>query len=258
MPSPFPGMDPYIEHPSIWPEFHNRMISELTVALNGRLPDRFVALTERHVWLHEPDAEVRLGIVRPDVAVAEHSAAGVTETAMIARLKAPAVLALSIEPRKGNPFVRIIDREDNRVVTVVELLSPANKVPGPDRDAYVAKRSDYLAGKVSVVELDLLRDGMRMPMGGPPPPTAHYYAWVCRSWEFPAAGAWPFTVRDEMPVVPVPTVVEESDTLLPLRECADRVYDGGRYAKVLRYRESPVPGFLGLDAEWVRGRVAAG
>lgn len=62
-------------------------------------------------------------------------------------------------------------------------------------------------------------------------------------------------MRHGMPTVPMPTAVEEPDTLLSLRECADRVYDGGRYRKVLRYGGPPVPGFPGEDAEWVRGRV---
>jgi hypothetical protein len=116
----------------------------------------------------------------------------------------------------------------NRVVTVVEILSPANK-EGESRETYLRKRNEYLANGISLVELDLLRGGRRLPLSRPAPERADYYVLVCRSWEYPRANIWPFSLRDPLPNVPIPLAKEVPDGILPPGECIDRVYDGGSY-----------------------------
>ncbi len=39
MPSPFPGMDPYLEDPAFWEDFHDRFVTYWSDVLNGSLPD---------------------------------------------------------------------------------------------------------------------------------------------------------------------------------------------------------------------------
>lgn len=256
MPSPFPGIDPYIENPDIFPDFHYGMIAHLRDELNARLPEHYVAQADRHVRLHEPDADVRIALGRPDVEVvrrADAESRGGSATAF----RPPYHAVLPAVPHKGNPFVKILDRRSRQVVTVLELLSPANKAPGRDRDAYLAKRDEYLASRVSMVELDLLRAGARLPMGEPAPPSADYYVLVWRGWEVPDVGIWPISVREPLPETPVPLSRNDGHTLLPLRLCVDRVYDGGRYAQELDYGRPPVPPLHGSDAEWAAQTVAA-
>src|SRR5207253_1846206 len=100
--------------------------------------------------------------------------------------------------------LKILDVHKQRVVTVLEILSPANKNPNQDRDTYLMKRNEYLATGINLIEIDLLRSGPRMPWVEPPPPKGDYYILVCRAPEFPKAGIWPLSIRDELPVVPVP------------------------------------------------------
>src|SRR5436190_66443 len=159
MPSPFPGMDPYIEEPSLWPDFHGSMIYAFRAALNAVLPERYVAHVDQYVWLHEPDLPTRQRLGRPDAFVTDEAAPpgnGPASSAALAALAAPAVSTLPVVRRTGPRYIQIRDGHDRRVVTVIELLSPSNKDSGGDRDAYLAKRNEYLATGTNLVEIDLL------------------------------------------------------------------------------------------------------
>ena len=95
--------------------------------------------------------------------------------------------------------MKIKETKTDRVVTVIELLSPTNKKRGEDRDDYLTKRNLYFAEQINLVEFDFLRGGTRMPMGRPTPPQADYFAFVCRSLEFPKTGVWPISLATPFP-----------------------------------------------------------
>jgi len=130
MPSPFPGMDPYIEDPFFWPDFHGSIIGIMREALNQVLPSRYVASMDRNVWLQDhPGEEVTL-LGGPDVPIADRGKGdeGVVATATAtAQVAAPVNLLLPYKPWPGNRSLRILDRHRRRIVTVLEVLSPANK-----------------------------------------------------------------------------------------------------------------------------------
>jgi hypothetical protein len=248
-------MDPYIEAAGIWGDCHGSMIGAMRAELNARLPERYVASIDLFVWLHEPDAKTRTRIKKPDVYLSEkasrHRSRGSGSITT-----APVTLVLPAETREGNKYLKILDQNSQRVVTVIELLSATNKLTGPDRDAYMAKRNEYLASRVNLVEIDLLRAGPRMPLSEPPPKIRDYYAMVSRAWEFPRVGFWEFSVRDFLPDVPVPLARNESDVVLPLRKCLDRAYDEGTYWRRSLYDASLNPPLSRSDAAWVRGLLA--
>lgn len=255
MPSPFPGMDPYLEEPSLGPDFHLGMIAAMRAALNAQLPPRYAAYADRYVWLHEPDADTRLRHGKPDVYVTDR-AETMAEGNPVGTLAAPAVVTLPAVRREGNRYLRIIDRQSRRVVTVIELLSPSNKEPGEDREAYLAKRNEYLATGTNLVEMDLLRQGIRLPMGEPGPPPADYYVLVSPAAAFPQAGVWPFAVRDPLPAVPIPLDAGETPLLLALKPCFDRAYEEAPYQRELDYNAPPQPPLPEPDAAWARELLA--
>src|SRR5882757_8697530 len=130
MPSPFPGMDPYIEEPSRWSDFHSTMIVAFRAALNSVLPERYVANVDQYVWLHEPDLKTRQRLGRPDAFVTDESTPQPTESSpsvALAALAAPAVSTLPVIRRPGPRYIRIRDTDGRRLVTVIEILSPSNK-----------------------------------------------------------------------------------------------------------------------------------
>jgi hypothetical protein len=249
-------MDPYIESSRMWGDFHGSMLGAIRAELNARLPEGYAASIELVVWTHEPEPRKRRRPVEPDVYIRETSRRAEAATAVVTAT-APRTIVLPRAERKRRKYIKVVDARTRQVVTVVELLSPANKKSGDDRELYLTKRSEYLASRINVVEIDLLRAGKRPPLGEPPPEPAAYYVMVCRSWEFPRAGYWTFGVRDPLPPIPVPITRELPDTILPLRACVDRAYDEGRYGTELAYDEPVKPRLSEADAAWVRQVLAA-
>jgi hypothetical protein len=260
MPSPFPGMDPYVEEPSLWPDFHGTMIIAIRAALNAVLPEGYVAHVDQYVWLHEPDLPTRQRLGRPDSFVTDEGPARtgqVSAEVALAALSAPAVSTLPVVRRPGPRYIRIRDAQGRRVVTVIELLSPANKDSGADRETYLAKRNEYLATGTNLVEIDLLRAGERLPLGEPAPTPADYYVFVSVATAFPHIGVWPFTVRDALPVVRVPLANGDAPVSVPLKPCFERAYAEARYERTLNYDGPPSPALREPDAAWARELLAA-
>jgi hypothetical protein len=260
MPSPFPGMDPYIEDPFFWPDFHGSLIGILREALNHILPRRYVASMDRNVWVQENQGEEVTLLGGPDVPVADRGERGegmVAAATATIQIVAPTHLHLPYTHSLGSRRLRILDRHRRRIVTVLEVLSPANKTRTGYGVAYRAKRADYLASDVNLVEIDLLRDGERPPLQNPSPQPSDYYILVCPAATFPQAGFWPLSVRDSLPLVPIPLDPETEPVLLDLRACLDRAYDGGRYEEEINYRRPPLPPLSEPDAAWSRELLTA-
>jgi len=249
MPSPFPGMDPYLEG-FLWPDAHGSLIYTIRAALAARLPKGYFANIDQYLWLAEGDEEkrpTRRG--KPDAFVSngptrDRPAGSVVTAEPTTRVRLP----LPKRVRKKR-YIRLIDTEDRRVVTVVELLSPSDKLPKQDRAHYLLKRNEYLGAGVNLVEIDLLRKGHRVPMGEPDPPDADYYLMVSKADEYPEAEVWAFTVREVIPVVPVPLRSGEA-IALDLRGCLDKAYDESHYANQIDYTQPADPPLRKPDAEW--------
>ena len=252
MPSPFPGMDPFLE--TRWSNFHSMFAAMAAAALNPRLPPGFVARVETDLYIHEPSAEERglaNGPPRRRFAAADWSInlAGVagerapsSGTAAATRPTAVGAVPGGVEERTRR--VEIRDADGGRVVTAVELLSPTNKVR--HRDAYLQKREAVLDSATHLVEIDLLRAGPRLPVEGDP--GTPYLVTVSVAERRPAAGLWGFGVRDPLPVVPVP--LDGGDAIpLDLRTVCDAVHDGSGYGRDL-YRRPPDPPLDAADAAW--------
>jgi hypothetical protein len=248
-------MDPYIEFSGRWADFHLGMLAAMRGQLNERLPRRYYASGDRHVWLLQSPSAGRPKVREPDVFLTDRGENGPAQGGGTA-LAAPAIVTLPAVRRQGNRYLKIVDKEHQRVVTVIEMLSPTNKASDANGQAYRAKRDEYLAAGTNLVEIDLLRRGKRMPLGKPRPVKADYYVFVCRAWEMPTAGVWPISLRDQLPEVPIPLDADKPDVPLSLRVCLDRAYEEGRYAVVLPYDEPLKPSPAEADAAWLRKVLA--
>ena len=254
MPSPFPGMDPYLEEPNLWSDVHLTLIIAMRGALNAALPTGYVAAADKYVWIHEPDADARTRVVRPDTFIVQNRER--VDVSAPAAVTAPTMIILPAIRREGNKYLKILDSKSRRLITVVELLSPSNKQPGPDRDDYLTKRMDYITAGVNLVEIDLHRAGQRLPIAEPQPAGFDYYALVCRPTQMPNAEIWPFRVRDPIPVIPIPLGPQEADVPLNLRPCLEWAYEQGRYGEEVDYAQPPVPPLSEADAAWAKELLA--
>jgi hypothetical protein len=215
------------------------------------LPRPYVARCDRYVWIDDPEDESSRPLGQPDTYVADMQNDKVEPGGPVATLVAPVMARMPVVDPKGKLFVKILDAHDRRVVTVVEMLSPANKSVGKDGDAYLAKRQEYLQARTNLVEIDLLRRGSRPPVQGQVPP-ADYYIIVCRGVDYPDAAVWPLTVRDPLPAIPIPLDPAVVPVMLDLRPCLDRAYDEGRLDEDIDYSRPPAPPLTESDAVWSR------
>ena len=249
MPSPFPGMNPYLEQNDTWEDFHQSFITHARDKLSGQLGPNYLVKIEVRLYVHELSEEERRFVGRADVAVTDSPAATSPPTAASGVLTAPMQLLLPAVEVQRESSLEIHDRRDRRVVTVIELLSPANKTPGPDHNAYVGKRRSLLATRTHLVEIDLRRGGAR-PYP-PELPACDYYVLVSRYEARPRLGIWPISLRERLPVVPIPLVAPDPDVALDLQAVLHHVYDLAGYAKYI-YRETPQPPLTPNDAAWAR------
>ena len=143
-----------------------------------------------------------------------------------------------------------------QVVTVVEVLSPANKMPGRGRTEYLSKRDDVLASDVNLVEIDLLRGGQSMPLATAIP-DYHYRILVSREWRRPNANLFPFMVQDAIPEFPLPLRAGDDELRVDLGALLEQMHRTARYNDFMDYRAFP-PG-PPLDEgtqQWVAERLA--
>jgi hypothetical protein len=255
MPSPFPGIDPYIESSGMWGDFHTTLLVALRAKLNALMPRRYRAKVDVFVFIQVPSERPRVRRrLEPDTFVVKrHRRNG--GLSAVGTMVAPSTITLPAV-RKKKKAVLVVDRQMNRVVTAIEILSPSNKEAGDDRTAYLNKRGEYFGGGVSLVELDLLRGGSRLPLGSSPP-EKEYYAMVCRAWEFPRADLWTFSIRDAIPDIPIPLAEGVPDTRLPLRECVERAHAEGCYDTEFEYGQPLTPALNKADSAWLRQLVGS-
>lgn len=259
MPSPFPGMNPYLEHESVFHGFHNRLIVEISNALVPQIRPGYIADTDVNVYIHELSGDERL-LGRPDVHVAEHGRSAHATVAwspgqqegtssavpVVASAWPPAVDVIEV------PYVKVMDRQSRRVVTVIEVLSRTNKT-GDDRAAYLAKRNQIRRSDVHFIEIDLLRGGEPMPLTNQP--DAAYRVMLSRAGERPNVSLWPVQLRNRLPVVPVPLNPPDPDARIDLQDLAGRVYESGGYADYV-YALPPQPMLHLEDGRWAAGLVS--
>ena len=247
MPSPFPGMNPYLEQADVWQDFHQSMMPVLREMLSEQVRPAYIVKVEELLFIHELSAEERRFLGRGDVSVTEgrrdreaSTAAGVIEAPAYAR----APVAQDVE---HHSLLEVRDRRQRDLVAVIELLSPTNKNPGPDREQYLAKRRQLLASRAHLIELDLLRGGPRLPLEDLP--DSDYYAMVSRAEERPRVGIWPVHLREPLPTVPVPLRSPHPDASLDLQQALHRVYDAAGYEDYV-YAGTPEPPLPPDDLAW--------
>lgn len=249
MPSPFPGMDPYLEAPAGWQEFHSRFINTMSDFLVPKVRPKYTVHIERYVYVAEVFGEVSR--IRPDIAVTETGREGVESEREMAAVATATLVPLPILEEVRHYFLEIRELATQKVVTVIEMLSPFNKRAGKGRDEYLNRRTEILMSDVHLVELDLLREGERVPMAKPLPP-AHYYAIVSRSYRRPIAEVYSWTVRDPMPKIPIPLKRGDPDVVLDLQAVFTAVYDRAGYDYRLAYDQEPDPPLNPEDWEWAK------
>jgi hypothetical protein len=244
-------MDPYLESPAIWPDVHHGLISQTQAALNPRLRPRYVARVDLRVYISDDDDPGRQALV-PDLRVERSPGRkGTTQPKKEPALAAaePLIVPTLVDEEIEEAFLRIVHVESDELVTLIEVLSPANKIRGSrGRKSFMGKRREVMNTDVNWVEIDLLRAGVPS-VTDPPLRPSDYRILVSRGDERTRTQFWPVNVREPLPVIDIPLRARDPDVPLDLGAVFRAVYDRAAYDMSVDYRKPPQPPLEGDDAQ---------
>jgi hypothetical protein len=257
MPSPFPGMDPYLEGPE-WRSVHTHLSVEIARYLAPKLRPRYVVRTEKSYVLSAPDADdagaVAVSRRSPDVSVVRSEVQAPPQrgggSGGAAVPEAPMHLALVMPEEVPQITLEIHDVAERSLVTAIEVLSTTNK-RGEGREEYLVKRRRLLRSAAHLLEIDLLRSGQRVPMADPLP-RAPYFVILSRAERRPVADVWPLSLGERLPSVPIPLLPDDADVALDLQQVLTQMYDAFGYDLDLDYVKPPAVPLEPEDAAWAR------
>jgi hypothetical protein len=259
MPSPFPGMDPHLESPMIWPDVHHRLIDEISAVLNVGLRPRYVARVELRVYISDDDDPGRSALV-PDVRVdvgPKRKGAKRPKAEQVLAATEPLIVPTLMDEEIEEAFLKLIHVESEDLVTVIEILSPTNKIRGSrGRASFMAKRHEIMNSEVHWVEIDLLRAGTPS-VTEPPLRPSDYRILVSRADNRLRTRYWPVSVRQSLPVIRIPLRGKEPEAHLDLGAVFQAVYDRGAYDLSVNYRKEPQPPLEGDDSAWAKELLRA-
>ena len=241
MHSPFPGMDPWLEG-YLWPDVHHSLASVFKELLIPQISPRYVARIDLYT-VQDTQPEQELGIMYPDVEILKQK-----------KLEEPAISYGSNNPPPITPanfsipdispievripVVEIRDRENNQLITAIEILSPVNKRE-PGLSQYRAKRVRLRKAAIHLLELDLLRRGTRtFPYGSIP--ETDYLMSLIRAGST-QTDVWTLSLKDKLPVLPVPLMSPDLDARLDVGEALRLVYERSQYHLSIDYKKNPPP-----------------
>jgi hypothetical protein len=269
MPSPFPGMDPYLENPDWFPCLHDSLIVGIMGSLQARLPEFYYAQSRQRVWLEtshrrvEPDGDVLHSARKPYRWERGNGGVVVAHEVELAEPVVISVEAIEHDPFE-EPFIEVRRRHgsEDRLVASIEVVSPANKTPGnPGREKYVSKQQEILAGQVHLIEIDLLRGGthatavpreLALEKAG----RFDYHVCVYRFDRPRNFFIYPIQLEQRLPGIAIPLLPGDAETPLALQSVFDRAYDEGPYRRTIYYGDDPIiPALRPEQREWVRARL---
>jgi len=257
MPSPFPGMNPYLEGPEIWEDFHAALAAEIRAQLAIQLRPKYVAILTPKVTYDQVGIQTappeQPQLIKPDVALYRRNTYQPHGGVAVMIPPAPLIGVAMVEVPVKTQRIEIREVGTHALVTVIELLSPVNKRPSHHAfKEYQRKRRDLMRTDVHLLELDLLRGGTRSPLMTELPKFP-YFVFLSRAFKRAHLEIWPLHYKDEFPLLPVPLLEPDPDVPLDLGQAIHTVYDDAAYDLRIDYRQPvPKPALDEAEAVWVR------
>lgn len=248
MPSPFSGMNPYLESPELWSDLHHRMITAIADFLAPQLQPKYIVAIEQQIYEVIGENPLLVGI--PDVMVHPTNATNLTTN--VAVLSAPAqpiTVTVPIPETIRQGYLEVRKVGTNQVVTSIEILSPVNKRPGKGRETYEAKRQNVLTSSTHLVEIDLLRQWEQMPILENNL-QSDYRILVSSKERRPLADLYAFNLPDLIPAFPLPLLAGDVEPIVDLKALLDLVYDRAVYSLQINYNSQPIPALTEVEETW--------
>jgi hypothetical protein len=233
MASPFPGMNPYLESPAFWSEFHNRLMVAIADDLSPQLRPRYRVAIEQRVYLSSIDDRKLVGI--PDVTVTRQSLPESAVATLTLPTSQPISVSLPLPEEVRESYLEVREVSSGQVITVIEILSPKNKRPGEGRIAYARKRQQVLSSTTHFVEMNLLRKGEHFALGLELA-TSQYYVLVARGDRRPQADLYAFDLTEPLPAFPLPLDGHSAEPIVELQRIFTELFDRAGFDLVIDYQ----------------------
>lgn len=256
MKSPFPGMDPYLEHHALWPDVHNSLITAIRDAIVPLVAPAYYVGVESRSYFMKPDGDVF--VERPDFVIVSC----LTTPAM--DLTAPIVIEgveifemeLPVETKIDHYYLEIRSVQTHELVTLIELLSPVNKMSKTGRADYLEKRFEAMMSLTNYVEIDLLRAGEPMPVS---PQTASDYRILVNRGRINRRKAqlYVFGVRAAIPAFALPLQPDDNEPIVELNQIVHELYGRARFDLRIDYTQPPLPPLSEVDVAWANELLTA-
>jgi hypothetical protein len=126
----------------------------------------------------------------------------------------------------------------------------SQKRAGPCYDEYSQRRREFICRQISLVEIDLLREGERM-VDVPRQPAADYCVHVHRSWKPTISNVYHIRLEDRLPSIEIPLRKGEPCVLIQLQSILDQCYSKDGYHDRIDYSREPIPALDPPNWIWV-------
>jgi len=217
MPSPFPGMDPFLEEDKLWPVFQHHFVASLFQILLPNLIDRYRARVGQRCY--------------------------VTEMPLFTSI---------IREQHSEEFIEVRQRSDNRLVTLVDVVSPTNKLKTEGRAAYLERRRDARMQNASIVEIDLVMQGEPMlDYSRDGLPEWDYAITVTRCAQPERYEIYTSTLQKRLPRFKLPLAADDRDTVVDLQAAFARCYDQSGLGAQVDYQKPPTCVTEEEDRRWL-------
>ncbi|MBW4598588.1 MAG: DUF4058 family protein [Calothrix sp. FI2-JRJ7] len=249
MPSPFPGMNPYLEAADLWSGLHGRLIVAIADILSPLLRPKYFVAVEERIYESAPNDRILVGI--PDVSIQRQTTGtNTTNTTVATPTIQPTNVTLPIIEEVKERYLEVKQVETKEVVTTIEILSSKNKRLDEERISYETKRQRVLSSNTHLVEIDLLRGGVPLPIMETTI-KSHYRILVSRSERRPQADLYVFNIQNSIPSFLLPLRTGDVEPILDLQTILNELYDRASYDLVIDYHQEPIPGLSKTDFDWL-------
>jgi hypothetical protein len=210
-------MDPYLEDAAFWPAFQHQLVTCLYQIVLPALVDRYRArVGQRHYVTEQP---LFTSVVRE-----EHH----------------------------EEYIEIRQRKDGRLVTLVDVVSPANKTTEGGRQAYLEKRREGRNLGASLVEIDLVLQGQPMlDYSREGLPDWDYAVTVTRAAQPDRFEIYTSTLQKRLPRFRLPLASDHNDHVVDLHIAFVRSYDQAGFAGKIDYQRDPITALSAEDRQWL-------
>ncbi|MBZ8178770.1 DUF4058 family protein [Oscillatoria salina] len=249
MPSPFPGMNPYLENPATWSDVHNRLINNLANSLSSKLRPKYYIAVEERIYETSGEESTLIGISDDLVIQTQTNKSINSNLAVVNPTTKPITVKVPLTLTQKEAYLEIREVATRQVITTIEILSPKNKASGEGRQKYETKRQKIFASLTNLVEIDLLRQGRYLPFYGTEV-ASDYRILISRSNTRPNADLYAFNLPEKIPSFPLPLRSEDVEPVVELSKLVDEVYDLGSFDLRIDYSRPPVPSLSAEYSVW--------